>query len=178
MNCSVPGRDRPAVFEAGLAVHDIDSLAAQFLGRLKRVHLADGAAHVVPHFGHVDRGSCGLDAEQRRAAALVRDFRGFEQRLAWHAAGPGAVTSHAALFDQYDARSQTCGEARGCQSSRSGADDGEVVFLAHAFNLPTRDIATTAMATVPNVKPSIAYLWPSQPASREPATAPRLSNSE
>ena len=66
----------------------------------------------------------------------MRDFvRGLgrpQQRLARHAAGPGAVAPDPVLFDQRDARAQLRSEPSADQPRGAPADNGEIVRRAHA----------------------------------------------
>src|SRR5579871_1644503 len=113
----------------------------------------------------------------------MRNLGCFEKGLAWNAAGPRAVASDAALFDHRHLGAKPSREARRRETSRSSANDHQVVVLfGHSIrSLPSCLDITREISASPNVayiKPSTAYRCPITAARSDPAMAPMLSRTE
>ncbi len=96
----------------GVQVH-VDPVGAQHFGRFLLVNSSDDLPDMSHHLLQIHNRLRRSQAVAVGGAHLVSDFGGLEQRLAGHAAGPGAVTADAVLLDQRDPRPQLHGKA-GC----------------------------------------------------------------
>jgi len=81
------------------------------------------------HRREIDMRLAGIDTETRAAACLVCRPRCANERLARHAARPGAIAADALAFDQRRSRAQFGGKIRRDQTARPCADDDDIIMM-------------------------------------------------